>query len=141
MRLHRHSLLQSLFQKDETDDSETMEIQNTIKKEYPNITISSHSYNLHYQGAINQDIDILEQDLTNFNNLIPENDVLCYPFGQYNKNIETALQNKNYKIAFRYGPNRKDYKKASKNDNNYEIPRLNMSHGMSIPKFALRLYF
>lgn len=112
-----------------------------VKKEYPNITISSHSYNLHYQGTINQDIDILEQDLTNFNNLIPENDVLCYPFGQYNKNIETALQNKNYKIAFRYGPNRKDYKKASKNDNNYEIPRLNMSHGMSIPKFALRLYF
>ena len=37
MRLHRHSLLQSLFQKDETDDSETMEIQNTIKKEYPNM--------------------------------------------------------------------------------------------------------
>ena len=43
MRLHRHSLLQSLIQKDETDDSETMEIQNTIKKEYPNIKILEYS--------------------------------------------------------------------------------------------------
>ena len=43
-------------------------------------------------------------------------------------------------MAFRYGPNKKDYKKASRNDNIYEIPRLNVSHGMSVFKFALRLF-
>ena len=42
-------------------------------------------------------------------------------------------------MAFKYGPNKLDYKKASKKDNNFEIPRLNMSHGMSKFKFGLRL--
>lgn len=117
----------------------TKDILENLKNEYPNIEIYSHSYNLHYQGAINQDKEALMQDIKNFDNFYPNNDILCYPFGQYNDNIEECLKESNYKMAFRYGPDKKDYKKASRNDNIYEIPRLNVSHGMSAFKFALRL--
>ena len=117
----------------------TKDILENLKNEYPNIEIYSHSYNLHYQGAINQDKEALIQDIKDFDNLYPNNDILCYPFGQYNDNIEECLKESNYKMAFRYGPDKKDYKKASRNDNIYEIPRLNVSHGMSAFKFALRL--
>ena len=118
----------------------TKDILENLKNEYPNIEIYSHSYNLHYQGAINQNKDVLMQDIENFDNFYPNTDILCYPFGQYNDNIEDCLKESNYKMAFRYGPNKKDYKKASRNDNIYEIPRLNVSHGMSVFKFALRLF-
>ena len=37
----------------------TKDILNSLENEYPNIEIYSHSYNLHYQGAINQDENIL----------------------------------------------------------------------------------
>ena len=118
----------------------TKDILENLKNEYPNIEIYSHSYNLHYQGAINQNKEALMQDIKDFDNFYPNNDILCYPFGQYNDNIEDCLKERNYKMAFRYGPNKKDYKKASRNDNIYEIPRLNVSHGMSVFKFALRLF-
>ena len=117
----------------------TKDILENLKNEYPNIEIYSHSYNLHYQGAINQDKEALIQDIKDFDNFYPNNDILCYPFGQYNDNIEECLKESNYKMAFRYGPDKKDYKKASRNDNIYKIPRLNVSHGMSAFKFALRL--
>lgn len=117
----------------------TKDILENLKNEYPNIEIYSHSYNLHYQGAINQNKEALMQDIKDFDNFYPNNDILCYPFGKYNDNIEDCLKESNYKMAFRYGPNKKDYKKASRNDNIYEIPRLNVSHGMSVFKFTLRL--
>ena len=117
----------------------TKDILEKVKIEYPNIEIYSHSYNLHYQGAINQNKEALMQDLKDFNIFYPNNDVLCYPFGQFNDTIEECLKESNYKMAFRYGPEKKDYKKASRKDNIYEIPRLNVSHGMSVFKFALRL--
>ena len=110
-----------------------------LEEEYPNIEIYSHSYNLHYQGAINQEENILLDDIKNFENFYKKTDVFCYPFGQYNTTIEKALVNSGYKMTFKYGPNKKDYKKASRTENNFEIPRLNMSHGMSKFKFGLRL--
>lgn len=117
----------------------TKDILNNLKNEYPNIEIYSHSYNLHYQGAINQDKTVLLHDINDFNTFYKNTDIFCYPFGQYNNTIEQCLKNSNYKMAFRYGPNKKDYRKASRKDNIYQIPRLNMSHGMSTFKFALRL--
>lgn len=117
----------------------TKDILEKVKNEYPNIEIYSHSYNLHYQGAINQGKEVLMEDFKNFDNFYANNDILCYPFGQYNNTIEECLRENNYRMAFKYGPNKKDYKKASRNDNIYEIPRLNVSHGMSVFKFGLRL--
>ena len=116
------------------------DILNNVKAEYPNIEIFSHSYNLHFQGAINQDKDVLLNDLDKFDSFYSGSDVFCYPFGQYNSTIESCLADHGYKMAFRYGPNKKDYKKASQDGNFFEIPRLNVSHGMSVFKFALRLF-
>ena len=117
----------------------TKDILLNLENEYPNIEIYSHSYNLHYQGAVDQSEDVLENDLNKFNDFYKNTNIYCYPFGQYNDKMKNALQNSGYKLAFRYGPNKEDYKKASKNDNNFEIPRLNVSHGMDVFKFGLRL--
>lgn len=117
----------------------TKDILYNLQNEYPNIEIYSHSYNLHFEGAINQSAIILKQDIINFNNFYKESDIFCYPFGQYNNNIEKTLKDSGYKLAFRYGPNKKDYKKTSRNDNNFEVPRLNVSHGMNKYKFGIRL--
>lgn len=117
----------------------TKDILLNLKNEYPNIEIYSHSYNLHYQGAIEQSKEILIDDINKFKNFYKENTIFCYPFGQYNNNIEDILKESGYKLAFKYGPNKKDYKKASKLDNSFEIPRLNVSYGMSVFKFGLRL--
>ncbi|MBQ9658175.1 MAG: polysaccharide deacetylase family protein [Clostridia bacterium] len=115
------------------------EILEKVKKEYPNIEIYSHSYNLHYQGAINRNTEELKNDIETFNSKFENIDIYCYPFGQYNYNMKQALKEENYKMAFKYGPDRKDYKKASRKDDDFEIPRLNVSHGMSVNKFAIRL--
>lgn len=41
-------------------------------------------------------------------------------------------------MAFTFGPG-KEHRKASKKDDNYKIPRLNISAEMSMSKFKLRL--
>lgn len=115
------------------------DILNIVDKEYPNIEIYSHSYNLHRDGAIEENIDYFENDIKIFNDKIKDVDVYCYPFGKYNNNMIDALKKSNYKLAFIYGPTKKEYRKASRKDNDYEIPRLNVSHGMPTWKFGLRL--
>ena len=115
------------------------EILEKVKEEYPNIEICSHSYNLHRDGAIKQDKGELVKDVQNFKQNINQTQIYCYPFGQYNNNMIEALKEENYKIAFRYGPTSKEYRKATRKDDNYQIPRLNASHGMNVTKFGLRL--
>lgn len=117
----------------------TKDILSNLKNEYPNIEVYSHSYNLHYEGAIKQNESVLLEDINTFNNFYQKTNIFCYPFGQFNENIENALKKCNYKLAFRYGPRSSDYKKASRCDNDFEIPRLNVSHGMSKLKLGLRL--
>lgn len=117
----------------------SLEMLEQVKQEFPNIEICSHSYKLHNEGAIKQDIETLKQDATNFREKITDTDVYCYPFGQYNENMINALKTTNYKMAFIYGPTNKEYRKATLKDDIYQIPRLNASHGMEVWKFALRL--
>lgn len=110
------------------------------KEQYPNIEFASHSYGLHYHNSINEKTDVeMIHDLQKFNEQIVKTKVYAYPFGAKNEKIIKALKENEYDLAFTYGPNKKDYRKASKKDNNFEIPRLNVSHGMQINKFALRL--
>ena len=49
-----------------------------------------------------------------------------------------VLKTKKYKMAFGFGPG-KEHRKASRNDNIYTIPRLNITNGMPLWKFSLRL--
>lgn len=110
-----------------------------IESEYPNIEIHSHSYDLHKDNAINEDINYFKNDIKSFKEKVKDTKVYAYPFGKYNDKIIKALQDSEYKLAFIYGPTRKEYRKANRKDNNYEIPRLNVSHGMDIWKFGIRL--
>ena len=110
-----------------------------IKKKYPNIEIHSHSYDLHKSGALKNNKEFLINDIEMFNSNIKDTYAYGYPFGRYNKKMIHALKDSNYKLAFIYGPTRKEYRKTNRKDNNYEIPRLNASHDMPIWKFALRL--
>jgi len=110
------------------------------KLEYPNIEFYSHSYNMHYQGAIdNLTEQEIERDIKEFSTVIENNDIYCYPFGSYNDKMLNALKNNKYKYAFIFGPTSKEYRKVSRDDDSLLIPRLNISSGMNVNKFGLRL--
>lgn len=119
-----------------------LELVENSKEEYPNIDFCSHTYGLHYHDSINEvSKEQMEKDFSVFNNNIANTKFLAYPFGQYNENLINSWKSSEGLLAFAYGPTRKDYRKASRKDDNYKIPRLNVSHGMEIWKLGLRLLF
>lgn len=119
-----------------------LELVENSKEEYPNIDFCSHTYGLHYHNSINDvSKEQMEKDFSVFNNNIANTKFLAYPFGQYNENLINSWKSSDGLLAFSYGPTRKDYRKASRKDDNYKIPRLNVSHGMKTWKLGLRLLF
>ena len=117
-----------------------LELVEKSKEEYLNIDFCSHTYGLHYHNSINEvSKEQMEKDFSLFNNNITNTNFLAYPFGQYNEDLINAWKDSSGLLAFTYGPTRKDYRKASKKDDNFEIPRLNVSHGMETWKLGLRL--
>jgi len=123
-----------------SNPNEFMSFQNIedSKKEYPNIEFASHSYDLHKNGDVeNMSYDELIGDIQKYKN-INDSKYFAYPFGHYNEKIITALKVEGYKMAFTFGPD-KEHRKSSQNDDNYKIPRLNISNDMSDIKFKIRL--
>jgi hypothetical protein len=49
-----------------------------------------------------------------------------------------ALKEEKYVMAFTFGPG-KEHRKATRKDDKYKIPRLNISNDMPMWKFKLRL--
>ena len=118
----------------------TKQLVEKCKSEYSNIEFASHSYGLHEHGMLeNSSYEELVQDGKTFKEEIVNTDFYCYPFGAYNENMIKALKENEYKLGFTFGPTKKEYRKASRKDDNYQITRLNMSYGMDIFKFAIRL--
>ena len=112
-----------------------------LKDEYPNIDICSHSYDLHYRESLKENnADEVHDDAVLYSALLGDTKYFAYPFGEYNNALINGLKDYNYELAFIYGPNKHDYRKASLNDDNFKIPRLNVSSGMEIWKLALRLW-
>ena len=110
----------------------------TIKKtksEYPNIEFASHSYDLHFHS--DKTYEMVNDDIKKMKTII-DSEYYAYPYGDYNKEYRQALEDNNYKMAFTFGPS-KEHRKADIKDNDYTIPRLNISNDMSIIKFILRL--
>lgn len=108
-----------------------------IKQKYKNIDLASHSYNLHTKGAIDKDYEELLEDITKEQEMV-DSKYYAYPFGEYNECMIKALKEKGYKMAFTFGPGR-EHRKATKADDAYKIPRLNISNDMPMWKFILRL--
>lgn len=110
----------------------------TIKKtkeEYPNIEFASHSYDLHYHS--DKTYETVDNDAKKMSKII-DSEYYAYPFGDYNNEYVRALKDNGYKMAFTFGPGR-EHRKADLSDDNYSVPRLNISNDMSNIKFLLRL--
>lgn len=105
------------------------------KVEYPNIEFASHSYALHENfGKTYKEVN---------NDIMKMKDVLdskyyAYPHGSFTDEYISALKDNGYLLAFTFGPG-KNHRKADIKDDNYKIPRLNISKDMPMYKFALRL--
>ena len=110
-----------------------------LKEDYPNIELANHSYQLHYENAYQLEKEEIKKDLEKMKE-INDSPYYAYPYGRYQEQYIEALKEENYKLAFTFGPDKK-HRKATINDNVYEIPRLNMSNGMPLWKFILRLHW
>lgn len=113
------------------------EIIDKAKQEYPNIEFASHSYDLHHEMDYLLDYDEINEDFKKQKETIDTN-YFAYPYGHVSKNLEKALQENNYRLAFTFGPD-KEHRKAKQTDDKYHIPRLNISSSMPFWKFKIRL--
>ena len=59
---------------------------------------------------------------------------VAYPFGAYNNDFIDVLKNNNVKLAFTLSDN----KKATRNDSDFIVNRVNVSKDIPLYKFALR---
>ena len=106
------------------------------KKEYPNIEFYSHSYNMHYENAVNSlTKEQMREGIKKYEELFGKTDVIAYPFGKYNDKVIEVLKEKGYKMGFTLADN----KKATREESNWTINRINVSQDKPLYKFALRL--
>lgn len=119
------------------NDYMSLDLIDKCKKEYPNIEFYSHTYGLHEKPVYEWSDKELESDFKNIKT-IGNFKYFAYPFGVYDDRIIKLLKDNNYKLAFGFGPG-KEFRKARKSDNDYIVPRLNISDNMSMTKFKLRL--
>lgn len=107
------------------------------KEEYPNIEFASHTYDLHHEEDYLLDYDKIDADFKEQAKNI-KTKYFAYPYGHISKNLEQALKENNYELAFTFGPG-KEHRKAKQTDDKYHIPRLNISSSMPFWKFKIRL--
>ena len=112
-----------------------MDTINKVKEEYPNVEIASHSYAMHFHS--DKTYDEVMEDANKMKKVI-ETEYYAYPFGDYNDDYIRALKDSGYKMAFTFGPKR-EHRKSDLKDDNYKVPRLNISNDMPMYKFILRL--
>ena len=118
-------------------DYMSLDLIEKAKKEYPNIKFYSHSYNLHGRAIYDYSDEEIINDVKSMSE-IDDFKYYAYPFGTRDSRIKNELKKNNYKLAFGFGPN-KEYRKASKTDDDFNIRRLNISNYMSYIKFIIRL--
>lgn len=108
-----------------------------IRKEYPNIEIASHSYDLHFHEAMQLKYEDYKNDFEKQSEWL-DTKYYAYPYGDYNDDMIKVLKEKNYELAFGFGPNR-EFRKADNNDNKLVVPRLCINASMPMWKYKLRL--
>jgi len=108
-----------------------------VAKEYPNIEIASHSYDLHHEKDYQKSYQDLDNDFKQMQKII-KTKYFAYPYGFSSKTYKKVLKDNNYKMAFGFGPG-KFHRKTKIGDNLYKVPRLNISASMPMWKYILRL--
>lgn len=110
-----------------------------IKENHKNITIASHTYNLHQENAYQSDKKTLDNDFKKMNEIL-DTKYFAYPYGLKSDTYKEVLKENNYSLAFTFGP-KKEHRKLTKNDDRYELPRLNFSTNIPLWKFIIRLFY
>lgn len=116
---------------------------NEMKKEYPNISFQSHTYNMHYarkQLAVYElSLAQIYQDFeTNRLNGIENKNTyqyVAYPFGGFNDDVVYCAKKFKYKLAFDFGPGRM----ATRDDSIYHIPRTKINGQATMEEFIKRV--
>lgn len=122
--------------KKRTSNYITKDIINKCKNEYPNIEFASHSYDLHKKGSVSsKKIEELKQDLDNYQKIMGKTKYFAYPYGDYTEEMIIALKEKKYKLAFTYAKPQR----ATRECEDYLIPRINMSFNQKIYKFIPKI--
>ena len=107
------------------------------KRKYPNIEFASHTYDLHHENDYLLSYEEINNDFKKMNNVI-DTKYFAYLYGHVSHNIEKALKDNNYKLAFTFGQG-KNHRKVKLGDDKYHLPRLFISSDMPFWKFILRL--
>lgn len=104
------------------------------KEEYPNIEFASHTYNMHIIGKLKEmKRDDMRKDFEEMKRL-KTFEYVAYPFGACNDILIETLKEKKVKLAFVLTDN----KKATREDNDFKVNRINVSKDKPLYKFALR---
>lgn len=111
-----------------------------ISKKYPNIEFFSHTYDIH--RMVNDKPAIygytekqMEEDIIKYEKYMGKQQIIAYPFGATNEKFNKVLKRNGYKYGFLLGDN----KKATREDDNMHINRINTSANKDILHFAARL--
>lgn len=102
------------------------------------LDIRSHTYDLHYEAKCGYrskvnciSYDELVEDLKKSIEVVDNNtDSFCFPYYEYNETSLRAVKDVGFKVAFVGG-----YRKASRNDDKFKIPRYPIHDSISMSEF------
>ena len=108
-----------------------------VNENHSDMEILSHSYNLHTKElADSKNYDLYNNDMKKVNIIQSNIKYYAYPFGKRNEKYIQALKDNKFKLAFTFGP----YNFVTKENNNYEIPRLGLFESTPDWKFKLKMF-
>lgn len=116
---------------------------NEMKKNYPNVSFQSHSYNMHYArkylAVYELSLAQIYQDFESNRLSGIENkntyQYMAYPFGGFNEDVVYCAKKYKYKLAFDFGP----FRKATRNDSIYHISRIAITGQLSMEDYKKRI--
>lgn len=105
----------------------------------PYLDVQSHGYDIHHESrswcqhrskANCISYDELLADLKKSIEVVKDNTAFCFPFYEYTDMSIKAVKNSGFKVSFIGG-----YRKASRNDDKYKVPRFPIYDSTSLQKF------
>lgn len=102
------------------------------------LDVQSHTHNLHYSGACSAyrskvncvSYDELLKDLKQSIEVVKDTNSFCFPFYEYSATSIKAVKAAGFKVAFIGG-----YRKASRSDDKYKIPRYPIYDSTTLEQF------
>lgn len=104
------------------------------RKEYPKFNFESHTYDMHNRvdgkkPALSFSYEQIMEDCEA--NAKFGFRYLAYPWGAYSDNMQKAVKDSGYRLAFSYGP----YKYATRDDDPYAVSRIKVSGKIGMDSF------